>query len=323
MSRQYASRFARLPLLGLVLLALGCTAAARAQTVLTLGTATAGGGFMVYGEALAAAVAETDPGLVIELRRTAGSMENIPLLESKELDVALVQGEAAHEALNGIGRPRAQLPIIAAMYPTPGLFIVRADSPYRTITELRGQPVAFGARGSGFVILARYLLDGLGLDMENDFQAVYLERAGDGPVLLREGRVAALWGGGSGWPGFLEVLRSPAGGRFITPTADEIQRVRSRHRFLKPLAVPAGSYPGQDAALESVGSWSFILARPALPDDIAYRFTRALHLGEAALASRLPQGRDTTAGNTVSAAPDLKLLHPGTRRYLQEIGAIP
>jgi len=303
------------------MLVMSCVAAAQEQTVLTLGTATAGGGFAAYGGALAATVAETDPGLVIEPRRTAGSAENIPLLEAGRLDVALVQGEAAHEALSGIGRPRADLRIIAAMYPTPGLFIVRADSPWRSIADLRGQPVAFGARGSGFVILARQVVDGLGLDMERDFQPVYLERAGDGPAMVLDGRVAALWGGGSGWPGFLEVLRGPGGGRFITPSGAEIERIMAKHGFLKPLTVPAGSYPGQDTPLESVGSWSFILARPGLPDGVAYRLTRALHRGEGALASRLPQARDSTAANT-AAVTDRPLLHPGTRRYLEEIGAL-
>ena len=33
----------------------------------------------------------------------------------------------------GIGRPPANLKIVAAMYSTPGMFVVRADSPYRTI----------------------------------------------------------------------------------------------------------------------------------------------------------------------------------------------
>ena len=76
------------------------------------------------------------------------------------------------------------------MYSTPGMFVVRADSPYRSIADLKGKPVAFGAKGSGLVILARYVLDGIGLDQERDFQAIYLERAGDGPAMVADGRAA-------------------------------------------------------------------------------------------------------------------------------------
>jgi TRAP transporter TAXI family solute receptor len=295
---------------------------AQGETRLTLGTATPGGGFPVYGAAFVEAVKEADPTLVIEARNTKGSAENIPLLEEGRLDIALVQGEAAYEALAGIGRPRANLKVVTAMYSTPGLFVVRADSPYRRIADLRGKPVAFGAAGSGLVILARYVLDGIGLDQARDFQAVFLERAGDGPAMVLDGRAAALWGGGTGWPGFATMAASAGGARFIAPSADEIERIVAKHPFLKRLTLPAGSYPGQGEPSASVGSWSFVLARPSLDDDVAYRLARALHKGEASLAARLPQARETTAANTVIAVTGPDMLHPGVARYLREIGAM-
>ena len=305
-------------------LAMAVDAAADYRVIdVVLGTATPGGGFPLYGDALVATVREVDPLLWVTPRNTKGSTENVPLLEDGKLDIALVQGEVAHEALSGVGRPPAALKIIAAMYATPGMFVVRADSPYHRIGDLRGKPVAFGARGSGLVILARYVLDGIGLDQEKDFDAVYLDRAGDGPAMVMEGRVAALWGGGVGWPGFTSVAQGPAGARFIAPSAEESVRIRAKHAFLKPMTIAAGSYPGQDAAIASVGSWSFVLARPTLDDDIAYRLARALHQGEDAFAKRLPQARETTAANTLAAAPRPELIHPGVRRYLHEIGLSP
>jgi len=298
------------------------TASAGQRDVVVLGTATPGGGFPLYGAALAATIDEIDSSLAVTPRNTKGSTENVPLLEAGQLDIALVQGEVAYEALSGIGRPPAALVIVAAMYSTPGMFVVRGDSPYRTIDDLRGKPVAFGARGSGLVILSRYVLDGIGLDQEKDFTAIYLDRAGDGPAMVMDGRVAALWGGGTGWPGFTAVAEGPAGARFIAPSAEQAARIRAKHGFLKTLTVSASSYPGQRDAITSVGSWSFILARPTLADDVAYRQSRALHRGEAMLAGRLPQARETTAANTVIAAPQTALIHPGVLRYLREIGLV-
>jgi TRAP transporter TAXI family solute receptor len=292
--------------------------AAQPTTTVILGTATPGGGFPLYGDAVVATIHEADPTLTVEPRNTKGSTENVPLLEQGALDLGLIQGEVAHEALSGIGRAPADLKILAAMYSSPGMFVVRADSPARAIADLKGKAVAFGAAGSGLVILARYVLDGMGLDRDKDFEAVFLERAGDGPAMVLDGRVAALWGGGVGWPGFTKV--AAAGGRFIAPSAEESARIRAKHAFLKPLTVAAGSYPGQTAPIASVGSWSFIMTRPTLPDDVAYRLARALHRGEAALAQRLDQTRETTAANTAAAAPRPELIHPGVRRYLREIG---
>jgi hypothetical protein len=289
---------------------------------ISLGTATPGGGFPLYGNAFAEVMNQADPSLAIQPRNTKGSNENIPLLEKGDLDIALVAGEPSYEAFAGIGRQPTRLKILTAMYSSPGMFVVRADSPYKTIRDLAGKPVAFGARGSGLPILSRYMLDGLGLKQDEDFQSVYLERAGDGPAMVLDGRVAALWGAGIGWPGFAAVAGSPDGGRFIAPDTEEIARIRARHTFLKPLTVPAGSYPGQNAAIDSVGSWSFVLARETLPDDVAYRLARTLHGAESAFCKKLPQACETTAANTVAAAPDPALIHPGVTKYFREIGVV-
>jgi TRAP transporter TAXI family solute receptor len=290
------------------------------KDIVSLGTATPGGGFPAYGQAFADTVNETEPTLEVRPQNTKGSTENVPLLEAGSLDLGLVQGEVALEAFNGIGRPKADLRILSAMYATPGMFVVRADSPCRSIDDLRNKPVAFGAKGSGLVILARYVLDGLGLDRDRDFEAIFLDRAGDGPDMVLSGKAAALWGGGAGWPGFTAVANGPAGARFIVPDAAGIRRIQARHPFLETLTVPAGAFPGQSEPIVSVGSWSFVLARPTLPEDIAYKLARAIHKAESALARRLPQAAETSVANTLAAAPSRHLIHPGVLRYLSEIG---
>jgi uncharacterized protein len=292
------------------------------KTTISLGTATPGGGFPLYGNAFAEAMNEADATLSIEPRNTKGSNENIPLLEKGELDTALVAGEPSYEAFMGIGRPATRLKILSAMYSSPGMFVVRGDSPYNSIRDLVGKPVAFGARGSGLPILSRYMLDGLGLKQDEDFQSVYLDRAGDGPEMVLDGRVAALWGAGIGWPGFTALAASAPGARFIAPDAEEIGRIRAKHTYLKPLTVPAGSYPNQNAQINSVGSWSFILTRENLPDEVAYRLARSLHGIESTLCKKLAQACETTAANTIAAAPNSELIHPGVLRYFRQIGMV-
>lgn len=292
------------------------------KTTISLGTATPGGGFPLYGNAFAEVMNDAYSTLAIEPRNTKGSNENIPLLEAGQLDLALVAGEPSYEAFMGIGRPRTRLKILTAMYSSPGMFVVRADSPYKTIRDLVDKPVAFGAKGSGLPILSRYVLDGLGLKQDDDFQSIYLDRAADGPTMVLDGRVAALWGAGIGWPGFATMAASPGGARFIAPDAGEIARIRAKHTFLKPLTVPAGSYPNQNAPIDALGSWSFILARENLPDDVAYRLARSLHGVESTFCKKLAQACETTAANTVAAVPNVDLIHPGVLKYFREIGVV-
>ena len=104
---------------------------------LILGTATPGGGFPVFGAAYAETLSAQEPRLKIETRNTKGSTENVPLLEAGKLDLGLVAGELASAAL---AKPGTQLRIVAAMYSSPGVFVVKADSPVRRIADLKPFP---------------------------------------------------------------------------------------------------------------------------------------------------------------------------------------
>ncbi len=284
---------------------------ASAQSSLVLGTATPGGGFPLFGDAFAEIVNEQEPALRLRTQNTKGSAENVPLLEAGSLDLGLVAGELATAAL---AKPGTPLRIVTAMYSSPGLFIAKADSPFGKIADLKGRPVVLGTEGSGITVLGRTVLDALGIAVER----IFLKKAADGPPMLAEGRAAALWGAGVGWPAFTEIAKQ--GGRFIAPEEAEIEAILGKDSSLRAVTLPAGSYPGQAKGLRSVGSWSFVLCNAKLDAQTAYLLARAIHRSEAELAVRLPQARETTLANTVGAAPRLDLVHPGVRRYLREIG---
>lgn len=286
-----------------------------------MGTATPGGGFPAYGEPYCALVNELDTSLELEPRNTKGSTENVPLLEREQLDLGLATGEVFYEAISGIGRPPAQgLRIINAAYSQAGMFMVRGDSGGSCLSDLAGRKVVWGAASSGFVVLARYVMDGLGLDIQRDFDAILLDKAGDGPPLVVQSHADAMWGGGIGWPPFRAIAESASGGKLVGPTSEEIARITAKHPFLKRTVIPAGSYRGQGGPIHSVGSWPFVLARASLPDDVAYRIARALHEGHARFAQRLEQAQESTLENTLRATPDRELIHPGVLRYMRKVG---
>jgi uncharacterized protein len=278
--------------------------------MLVLGTATPGGGFPLYGDALAEMVNAQEPQLRVQPRNTKGSTENVPLLEAGKVDLALVAGEIASAAL---AKPGTTLRIVTAMYSSPGMFMVRADSLHRAIADLRGKPVVLGTQASGITALGRTVLQSLDIAVKE----MTLEKVADGPAMLLDGRAEALWGAGIGWPAFTALAKS--GGRFIGPTSEEVQRILARQPALQAVTLPARSYPGQDAPLHSVGSWSYVLAKPDLPEQTAYLLARAIHRAEGPLAARLEQARETTMANTVKAAPKPDLIHGGVQKYLREI----
>src|SRR3989442_7891649 len=116
---------------------MGSAAWAAEKTVVVLGTATPGGGFPVYGAAVADIINETDPTLAVQTRNTKGSTENVPLLEAGQLHLALLPGEGVHEGLTRGGPAPADLLIPAGPYSPPGMFLVPAGSADRAVSRLR------------------------------------------------------------------------------------------------------------------------------------------------------------------------------------------
>jgi TRAP transporter TAXI family solute receptor len=281
-----------------------------------LGTSVEGGGFAPYAAALLDGLRAVDPVLDMHAVETKGSSENVERLQSGDLDIGLVSGEVMFEWL-ARDRERARLRVVSVIYSTPGMFAVRPDSRFRRIGDLRGRPVVWSPKGTGSAVQARYVMDGLGLDVDRDFEAIYPERFTDGPTMVIERRAVALWGSGYRWPGFVELANQPSGVRFVVPTGPEIVLIRTKYPFLAQLMIPPGLYPGQYDPIVTVGAWSFILARPDLDDAVGHRLAKSLYKVErAALPSKYTA--QTTVRNTLAAVSSLEALQPGVLRFYRE-----
>ena len=292
-------------------------AAALAQAMeVRFGTSTAGGGFAPYAAALIDALKNVDPILDIKPVLTKGASDNAERLEKGDIDIGLVSGEVMYE---WIARhpDKPKLKVISVIYSTPGMFAVRPESRYRRIADLVGRTVVWGPRGTGSAVQARYVMDGLGLDIDRDFEPIYPETFADAPTMVIERRAAALWGSGYRWPGFIELTNEPAGARFVVPTTAEIAKIRDKYSFLAELTVPGGMYPGQYEPITTVGAWSYILARPDLDDGIGYRLARSLFRAERAVMTS-KHTVQTTARNTLAAVTSLDALQPGVLRFYRE-----
>lgn len=292
-------------------LAAPCSSLLAGPGPLRLGTSTPGGGFHLYGETLARLINARNDSLQIIARPTSGTSENLELLKKGGLDAALIQGTAADELIRQ-GK-LGDLVILHAMYPSPGLLAVSRNSTAGQLQDLKGQPVVWGVAASGLVTLARKVFDGIGLDIDRDFKAIYVPQAADAPGKVISGEAAGLWGAGEGWPGFLRLAESPAGARFLAPTQEQIAAIRKKHPLLRSMEVAADSYPGIDAPLATVGSVNLILARADLDGARAEAFVQGMAAIQRDLAAVMPQAAYSTRANSIEAAPTKALLHPVLR----------
>ena len=131
---------------------------------LVMATGSAAGAYQAYGERFRDELARS--GITLELRPTAGSVENLALLAAGEVDVAFVQGgtepqgSAARAGDPGVPGYAG----IASLYYEPLWIFHRADVDLARLTGLAGRRVEIGPEGSGTRAVALALLAANGID---------------------------------------------------------------------------------------------------------------------------------------------------------------
>ena len=134
-----------------------------------LATGADGGAYQSYGEKLKAYL-ETQ-GVDVELRATAGAVENIGLLQAdSDVDIAFVQGglvaETAPQGIVALG----------SLYLEPVWVFVRSDIEIESVADLLGKRLSVGAEGSGTRVVIRRILAANDIDADS---AVLLDVTAD------------------------------------------------------------------------------------------------------------------------------------------------
>lgn len=90
-------------------------------------------------------------GITLDIRQTAGSLENIELLQNGEVSLAMVQG--------GIGdSSNSEFQSLASLYPEPVWIFFRDEVSIKKISDMKGLRIAIGPEGSGVRSVAMDLL---------------------------------------------------------------------------------------------------------------------------------------------------------------------
>ena len=152
---------------------------------ISIGTGDPSGAYYAFAQRYRETLARE--GITLEIRNTAGSAENIKLLEAKEggVDIAFVQG--------GIGDPTAQpeLRSLGSLYFEPLWVFYRRGLQIKRFPDLRGKRIAVGPDESGVNAIAAKLLAANGISAKT---ATLLPLGGEKAVeALREKRADAAF----------------------------------------------------------------------------------------------------------------------------------
>ncbi len=301
---------------------------ASAQDRVFFGIATGGTGGTYYplGGMLAQLIsnnAELEGRKIAATAETGNaSVANAKLLGRGEIETAFVAADILDAAYNGAnqfeGETLSNLRALGALYPETVQLVVRADSGVETFADLKGKSVSSGSPGSGQWQLLGDLLAAHGMertDVQEDFSsfAQSVDKIKDGNL------TASLITAGAPTSSVTD-LANGHDIRIVPLSGPEIDKLREVQPYYATQTLAAGTYKGQDEAVDTLAVMAIWATHADLPDDIAYAVTKALYENTETLGQVHPKGKEIsldTALQSVSIP-----LHPGAERYFRERGIV-
>lgn len=283
----------------------------------SLGTASVGGVYYVYGSGLAQVLTKHVPNMEMAAEVTGGPVVNIGLIQSKKVQFGLTTDSTAYEAYNGkdwanntkYDRIRA----VAPMYPSGlQIFSVKGKGP-KTIQEFNGKVVGLGAPGGSPDVVGRNLFKVLGIKPSKIQTLGWSDTIGN---MKDELIHAAIDVGGYPHPSRQE-LEATHDIEWITLSDEEIKKVQQAFPYYLTGVIPAGTYKSMKQDYKTIFIWNEVICDKDTPDDLVYAITKAIFENQKELMLSHKSAVDTVAANVKNITIPL---HPGAIKYYKEKG---
>ncbi|HYH42191.1 MAG TPA: TAXI family TRAP transporter solute-binding subunit [Burkholderiales bacterium] len=310
-------------LAGLVGITLAAGAAAQAKPnpswpkTLTLGTASVGGTFFVYGQVWASLVNDKI-GTNISTQQTQGPNQNIILADSKQIEFGMTTMGVALQAWEGKGdwtkgKQYRNIRAMFPMYDTPFHFVALEKSGIKSVKDLAGKRSGVGPRAGTCGTYFPLFFKTLGIDT-----TIRNGQASDMAANLQDGLIDAFpFCAGVPIAAYSE-LETTNKVRFFTFNADELKKIKAALPELSDSTIPKGTYKQQTEDHATLGVYNFAIANKDMPDDLVYAITKAVLESNPQMVKGHSAAKETVLQNWNRNT--FLPFHPGTIRYLKEKG---
>ena len=302
--------------------------AAAAAPVLTkdyrMSMATGGtaGTYYPFGGAIASIWSNNVDRVQVTVETTGASVENMRLLESGQVELAIVQNDIADYAWNATEMFQGKAPIrnfsvIAAMYPEVVQWTV--DPSIQKFEDLRGKRFIVGPAASGSEANTRQIFEALGMSYQDLGNALYLSIAES--VAAMKDRQADGFAQTGGYPNSgITDLATTRDISILQFTDEQRQKILDKYHFFVEHTIPANTYRGMDKDVPSVAVQAVMAVREDMDADVVYLLTKTLIEKQPELAQAHAKGKNISK-DTVTQGISVPF-HPGAERYYKEIGVI-
>lgn len=283
----------------------------------TVGTASQGGTYFVYGAGWAGLVQE-ETGLATSSEVTGGPVQNMALVHQGDLDFGMVTMGPAFEGWTGESElaPGVEMRNVRAMFPmymTPFQVVTLAGSGIEGIADLEGQRLGVGPRGGTPGTYWPRFVEALGVDARISYGG-----AADLAGQLQDGLIDAFaFAAGLPISAFSQV-EAQTDARMFAFTQDEQDALLEMYPSVAPFTIPAGTYQSQDADQHTVAMWNFAIANADMPETLVYEIMKTVLDNHDRMMDIHNAAADTKPEHWDKNG--FLWFHPGALRYFEEQG---
>ncbi|RKQ35798.1 TAXI family TRAP transporter solute-binding subunit [Oceanobacillus halophilus] len=287
-------------------------------STVTIGTASQGGTYYIWGGGLANLL-EEHLDVTSNVEVTGGPVHNIQLLDAGDVQVGMVTNGPLYEGYYNDGewseKEYKDIRVIFPMYHTPFHWWSTAESDATSIRDHEGERVGVGPAGGTPGTYNPLIYEALGIETSDQVQA----GASDMASQMMDGQLDHI-GFSAGIPiAAVTEVETQMDINIYGLSEEDRSTVMEELPYFTEYTIPADTYDSLDEDLETMAQFNFGVVQKDVSEDFVYDFVKAYH-------ENIDQMINTHASAKEAEDPDAILknqefpLHPGAIRYYEEVG---
>jgi TRAP transporter TAXI family solute receptor len=280
-----------------------------------------GGAWYPLGGAIAEILKKEIPGTTASVLPGAGII-NVQGVDTARADIGFGNSVSTVDGL--AGREPFKAPVknvrqLATLYMQYFQLIVLDDAKIKSVTDLKGKSVAVQPRGNTGEQMTRELLQVYGLSYK-DLSKVSHVSYNDAVALMKDGHAQAYTLISTVPASSVLDLASDRKIQMLSIPDDKFKELQKINNGYARREIPKGIYPGVEYDVHQFGTYTHLMIRGDLPDDLVYGITKALakHLEDLGTVVKDVQGLTVKEMAFDVGVP----YHPGALKYYKEAGVL-
>jgi len=252
-----------------------------------------------------------------------GSVKNVRDLRAGEIDLGMLLPSAAFQAYNGMHPYKKEgaykdLRAVFNTYSFPMHVIVKADSPVKSLADMKGKTIGTGPPGSTSMLISRIILEEGGISSKDvKFRSLSpSENAGalaDGNIdvsFILTGTLSAA----------VSQLMTMHEVRYVPMDPALLKQINTKYPYMVPGQIDAGTYERVKKDVPCVRMWGLMSTTTKMPEDLIYQITKTVfeHKPELVKILKLAEEMSPEKGGNNVPIP----LHKGALKYYKEKGVL-